>query len=234
MKEALRPALVSLLAFTVLCGFVYPLVMDGIAALAFPHQATGSLIHDKDGRVAGSELIGQPFDNPAYFWSRLTAEANYDASNSTGTNQGQSSFVDERSEATGGGDPAGSAGGAGGSAPRGIDDKGHLGPNVTLAKAAKDRIDALHAADPKNTTPVPIDLVTSSGSGLDPHISPAAAYYQVDRVARVRGQSADAVRKLVDDHLEDRTFGILGEPRVNVLLLNRALDQAFGAATPNG
>lgn len=207
MKDALRPALVSLLAFTVLCGLVYPLVMDGIAALAFPHQATGSLLHDKDGRVAGSELIGQPFDNPAYFWSRLTAEANYDASNSTGTNQGQSSFVDER---------------------------GHLGPNQALAKAAQDRLSALHAADPKNTAPVPVDLVTSSGSGLDPHISPAAAYYQVDRVARVRGQSADAVRKLVDDHIEDRTFGILGEPRVNVLLLNRALDDAFGATTPNG
>lgn len=207
MKDALRPALVSLLAFTVLCGLVYPLVMDGIAALAFPHQATGSLLHDKDGRVVGSELIGQPFDNPAYFWSRLTAEANYDASNSTGTNQGQSSFVDER---------------------------GHLGPNQALAKAARDRLSALHAADPKNPAPVPVDLVTASGSGLDPHISPAAAYYQVDRVARVRGQSADAVRKLVDDHIEDRTFGILGEPRVNVLLLNRALDQAFGAATPNG
>ena len=207
MKETLRPAVVSLLAFTVLCGFVYPLVMDGIAAVAFPHQATGSLIHDKGGHVVGSELVGQPFDNPAYFWSRLTAEANYDASNSTGTNQGQSSF---------------------------IDDKGHLGPNQVLTKSAKDRIDALRAVDPKNTAPVPVDLVTSSGSGLDPHISPAAAYYQVDRVARARGQSADAVRKLVDDHIEGRTFGILGEPRVNVLLLNRALDAAFGAALPNG
>ena len=207
MKEILRPAVVSLLAFTVLCGFVYPLVMDGIAAAAFPHQATGSLLHDKDGRVVGSELIGQPFDNPAYFWSRLTAEANYDASSSTGTNLGQSSFIAA---------------------------KGHLGPSATLAKTAKDRIDALRAADPENTAPVPVDLVTSSGSGLDPHISPAAAYYQVGRVARVRGKSAAAVRKLVDDHLEGRTYGLLGEPRVNVLLLNRALDEAFGAATPNG
>ena len=207
MKETIRPAVVSLLAFTVLCGFVYPLVMDGIAAVAFPHQATGSLIHDPAGRVIGSELIGQPFDNPAYFWSRLTAEASYDASNSTGTNQGESSF---------------------------IDDKGHLGPNSTLAKSAKDRIDALRAADPGNTEPVPVDLVTSSGSGLDPHISPAAAYYQVGRVARLRGQPEAAVRQLVEDHVEGRTLGVLGEPRVNVLLLNRALDDRFGPAKPNG
>jgi len=207
MKEILRPAIVSLLAFTVLCGLVYPLVMDGIAAVAFPRQATGSLIHDKDGHVVGSALIGQPFDNPAYFWSRLTAEANYDASNSVGTNLGPSSF---------------------------IVDKGHLGPNQTLARSAEDRIDALRAVDPGNTAPVPVDLVTSSASGLDPHISPAAAYYQVGRVARLRGQPEDAVRVLVEDHVEDRTLGILGEPRVNVLLLNRALDERFGPAKPNG
>jgi potassium-transporting ATPase KdpC subunit len=207
MKETIRPALVSLLAFTVLCGFVYPLVMDGIAAALFSHQATGSLLHDKDGRVVGSELIGQPFDNPAYFWSRLTAEANYDASSSTGTNLGQSSFVD---------------------------DKGHLGASTTLAKAAQDRIGALRTADPGNTQPVPVDLVTSSASGLDPHISPAAAYYQVGRVARLRGQPEAAVRQLVDGCVEGRTFGVLGEPRVNVLLLNRALDDRFGPAKPNG
>jgi K+-transporting ATPase ATPase C chain len=207
MKDILRPAIGSLLAFTVLCGVVYPLVMDGIAAAVFPHQATGSLIHDQAGRVVGSELVGQPFDNPAYFWSRLTAEANYDASSSTGTNLGQSSFVD---------------------------DKGHLGPNIALAKAAKDRIDALRAADPGNTAPVPVDLVTSSASGLDPHISPAAAYCQVGRVARRRGQPEAAVRKLVDDHVEDRTLGVLGEPRVNVLLLNRARAAQLGPATPNG
>ena len=206
MKQTLRPAIVSLLAFTVLCGFVYPLVMDGIAAVAFPHQATGSLIHDKDGRVVGSELIGQPFDNPAYFWSRLTAEANYDASNSTGTNQGPSSFVN---------------------------DKGQLGPSSTLARSARDRIDALRAADPGNTQAVPVDLVTSSGSGLDPHISPAAADYQIGRVARLRGQPETAVRQVVDAHIEGRTLGVLGEPRVNVLLLNRALDARFGPAQPN-
>jgi len=207
MKDTIRPAVVSLLAFTVLCGFVYPLVMDGIAALAFPHQATGSLIHDQQGRVVGSELIGQPFDNPAYFWSRPTAEANYDASSSTGTNLGASGFVD---------------------------DKGHLGPNAALARTAQDRIAALRAADPGNTRPVPVDLVTSSGSGLDPHLSPAAAYYQVGRVARLRGQPEAAVRTLVDAHIEGRTLGVLGEPRVNVLLLNRALDLRFGAAQPNG
>jgi K+-transporting ATPase ATPase C chain len=207
MKETLRPAVVSLLAFTLLLGFVYPLVMDGIAAVLFPHQATGSLIRDKDGHIAGSELIGQPFDNPAYFWSRPTAEANYDASNSVASNLGQSGFVD---------------------------DKGHIGPNAALTKNAKDRIDALRAADPGNTAPVPVDLVTESASGLDPHISPDAAYFQVGRVARLRGQTEQAVRELVDDHVEGRTLGILGEPRVNVLLLNRALDAKFGPAKPNG
>jgi K+-transporting ATPase ATPase C chain len=207
MKQTIRPALVSLLAFTVLCGFVYPLAMNGIAATAFPHQATGSLIHDRDGRIVGSELIGQPFDNPAYFWSRLTAQTHYDASSSTGTNLGQSSFIAER---------------------------GHLGPNTALARAAGDRIAALRAADPGNTAAVPVDLVTSSGSGLDPHISPAAAYYQVGRVARLRHQPEAAVRAVVDDHVEARTLGVLGEPRVNVLLLNRALDDRFGPATPNG
>ncbi|HEY0479688.1 MAG TPA: potassium-transporting ATPase subunit KdpC [Kofleriaceae bacterium] len=207
MKQTIRPALVSLLAFTVLCGLVYPLVIDGIAAVAFPHQATGSLIHDRAGHVVGSELIGQPFDNPAYFWSRPTAEAGYDASNSTGTNQGPSSFVD---------------------------DKGHLGPNPTLAGNARARIDALRAADPDNPAPVPVDLVTASGSGLDPHISPAAAYYQVGRVARLRGQPVDAIQRIVDAHVEARTLGILGEPRVNVLLLNRDLDDKLGPATPNG
>lgn len=207
MKETLRPAIVSLLAFTVLCGFAYPLVMDGLAAALFPHQATGSLIHDKDGHVAGSELIGQPFDNPAYFWSRPTAEANYDASNSLGTNLGQSGF---------------------------LDDKGHLGPNPALTKTASDRIAALLAADPDNKLAVPADLVTSSASGLDPDISPEAAYYQVHRVARLRGHSDAEVRAIVDDHVEDRTLGILGEPRLNVLLLNRALDAKLGPAKPNG
>lgn len=207
MKEVLRPAIVSLVAFTVLLGFAYPLIMDGLAAALFPHQATGSLIRGRNGQVVGSEHVGQPFDSPAYFWSRPTAEANYDASNSAATNQGQSGF---------------------------IDGQGHIGPNPTLTRTARARIEALLAADPGNPLPVPVDLVTSSGSGLDPHISPQSAYYQVRRVARARGQSQAAVRKLVDAHVEGRTFGILGEPRVNVLRLNRALDDTFGPARPNG
>lgn len=206
MKETLRPAAISLLVFTVLLGIVYPLVVNAIAAVAFPHQATGSLIRDKQGHVVGSELIGQPFDNPAYFWSRLTAEANYDASSSTGTNQGASGFVD---------------------------DKGHIGGNPTLVKNAQDRITALRAADPGSAAPVPVDLVTASSSGLDPHITPAAAYFQIARVARARGQSEQAVRDLVDEYTEGRTLGLLGEPRVNVLLLNVALDEHFGAAKSN-
>jgi K+-transporting ATPase ATPase C chain len=194
MKETLRPAIVSLFVFTVLCGLVYPLVMDGLAALAFPHQATGSLIRDPSGRVVGSELVGQPFDHPAYFWSRPTAEANYDAANSTGTNLGPS--------------------------------------NPALTKLAADRVAALRAVDPGNPAPIPVDLVTSSGSGLDPHISPAAAYYQVARVARLRGRSAGEIKALVDAHVEARTFGVLGEPRVNVVMLNRALDAMVGAPPP--
>jgi K+-transporting ATPase ATPase C chain len=194
MKETFRPAIVSLLVFTVLCGLVYPLVMDGLAALVFPHQATGSLIHDQAGKVVGSELVGQPFDHPAYFWSRLTAEANYDASNSTGTNLGPS--------------------------------------NPALTKNAADRIAALAAIDPGNTAPIPVDLVTASGSGLDPHISPAAAYYQVARVARQRGKSPAEIKALVDAHIEARTFGVLGEPRVNVVMLNRALDAMLGGPPP--
>lgn len=202
MKETLRPAVVSLLLFTVLLGFVYPLLMDGIAAVAFPSQSKGSLLHDSNGRVVGSSLIGQPFDNPAYFWSRPTADVHYNAATSAATNQGPSSFVDA---------------------------KGHLGPNATLKQNAEDRIAALRAADPGNTTPVPVDLVTASASGLDPHISPAAAYYQMGRVARVRGTSVDEVKALVDRYTEGRTFGVLGEPRVNVLLLDRALDDTFGS-----
>jgi K+-transporting ATPase ATPase C chain len=204
MKEEIRPALVSLLAFTVILGFIYPLLMTGIAHALFSHQATGSLIHDKSGKVIGSELIGQPFDDPAYFFSRSTAQANYNASSSTGANMGPSGFVD---------------------------DKGNLGPNPALRKAVQDRIDALRSLDPGNTAPVPIDLVTTSSSGLDPHISPAAAYYQAGRIARLRGQSRDVIDQMIASHTEGRTLGVLGEPRVNVLGLNRALDERFGPAS---
>jgi K+-transporting ATPase ATPase C chain len=185
----LRPALVSLALFTLITGVVYPLVVTAIARVAFPHQAGGSLIV-KDGTVVGSTLIGQPFDDPRYFWGRPSATAPhpYNATVSAGSN---------------------------------------LGPtNPALTTAVKARVDALRAADPGNTAPVPVDLVTASASGLDPHISPAAALYQVRRVARARRLDEATVRDLVARHTEGRAFGFLGEPRVNVLALNLALDGA--------
>jgi K+-transporting ATPase ATPase C chain len=187
MKAQLRPAIMALLLFTLITGIIYPLVVTGIAQVIFPTQANGSLIV-KDGQVVGSTLIGQPFDDPKYFWGRLSATAPYayNAAASSGSNLGPS--------------------------------------NPALVDEVKTRIDALRSADPNNTQPIPVDLVTSSGSGLDPHISIAAAEYQLARVARARGLSADQVRALVAQSTEGRTFGVLGEPRVNVLLLNQALD----------
>lgn len=199
LKATLRPAVVSLLAATVLLGLVYPMCMTGISAVVFPHQANGSLIEDH-GKIVGSELVGQPFDEPKYFWSRPSALTAYDATTSSGTNAGVT----------------------------GYDKAGKLTFNPALVDAVKDRIKALHEADPGNTAPVPVDLITASSSGLDPHISPAAAYYQLGRVARARGVQESAVRALVDDHIEERTFGLLGERRVNVLLLNRDLDTKLG------
>jgi K+-transporting ATPase ATPase C chain len=190
----LRPALAALVILTVITGVIYPLVVTGVAQLAFPAQAEGSLIRDAQGAVRGSALIGQPFDDPKYFWGRLSATgpAPYTAFN------GQTL--------------TGSSG-------------SNLGPlNPALRQAVEARINALRAADPGNTKPIPVDLVTASASGLDPHISPAAAEYQVGRVARVRGLREDQVRALVARFTEGRTFGLLGEPRVNVLVLNLALD----------
>lgn len=188
----LRPALVSLLVFTGLLGIVYPLVVGGVARVAFPDQARGSLLRDGDGKVVGSALVGQPFDDPGYFWSRPTAVANYDAMTSSGTN---------------------------------------LGPtNPALREAVAARIAALRAADPGNMAKVPVDLVTASGSGLDPDVSPAAARYQVARVARTRGVAEDRLRALVERHIDERTLGLLGERRVNVLRLNLALDRELGRA----
>ncbi len=187
MGRQLRAALVSLGLLTLLTGLVYPLVVTGLAQVIFPRQANGSLIV-RDRKAVGSELIGQPFDDPKYFWGRPSATSPYpyNAGSSSGSN---------------------------------------LGPtNPDLEKAVKERVEVLRAADPGNTAPVPVDLVTASASGLDPHISPAAALYQVRRVARARGLDEGAVRQLVERHTEDRTFGILGEPRVNVLALNLALD----------
>ena len=187
MTAYLRPALMSLILFTLITGVAYPLVVTGIAQVIFPFQANGSLIV-KNGKVVGSALIGQVFDEPKYFWGRPSATSpfGYNAAASSGSN---------------------------------------LSPaNPALVSAVQGRVDALRAADPGNTAPVPVDLVTASGSGLDPHISPAAALYQVPRVARERKLTPDAVRALVERHTEGRFWGLLGEPRVNVLALNLALD----------
>jgi K+-transporting ATPase ATPase C chain len=184
MKTQIRPALTMLLVFTVITGVIYPLVVTGIAQVVFPHQANGSLIV-VDGKTYGSELIGQQFDDPKYFWGRPSA-AGYNAAASSGSNYGPM--------------------------------------NPSLEQVVQERINALHAADPENTLPIPVDLVTASGSGLDPHISVAAALYQVSRVASARGLDEAQVTSLVEKFTEGRQFWIFGEPRVNVLLLNLALD----------
>jgi K+-transporting ATPase ATPase C chain len=187
MLKELRPALLVLAALSVVTGVIYPALITGVAAVAFPRQRVGSLVTASDGRVLGSRLIGQPFTSPRYFWGRRSATSPaFNASASSGSNYGPL--------------------------------------NPALAQAVKDRVSALRDADPGNTAPVPVDLVTASGSGLDPEISPAAAEYQVARVARLRGHGVDAVRAVVARHTEGRTFGVLGEPRVNVLALNLALD----------
>jgi K+-transporting ATPase ATPase C chain len=185
--KLLKPALLSLLLLTLITGGVYPALVTGLAQLLFPRQANGSLIV-RDGQTVGSELIGQPFADPAYFWGRPSATGPfpYNAAASSGSN---------------------------------------LGPtNPALLEAVKGRIEALRQVDPANPAPIPADLVTASASGLDPHISPAAAFYQVARVAKARGLAAEQVKSLVAEYSEGRQWGFLGEPRVNVLKLNLALE----------
>ena len=184
----IRPAIVSFILLTALTGILYPLLVTGIAQTVFHKQAEGSLIVLKDGKIAGSSLIGQNFDDPKYFWGRISATSPaYNASSSSGSN---------------------------------------LGPlNPALLDQVKARIAALKAADPDNNAPIPVDLVTSSGSGLDPHISLAAANYQLARVARVRGLAQGTVQHIVDQNTQGRFLGLLGEPVVNVLQVNLALDE---------
>ena len=194
LTAQLRPAIVSLAVLTLITGVIYPLVVTGLAQLAFPYQANGSIITGADGKPAGSALIGQQFDDPKYFWGRLSA---------TGPVPYTAFNADKLTGSSG----------------------SNYGPlNPALRDAAQARIDALRQADPGNTKPIPVDLVTASGSGLDPQISPAAADYQAARVARARGLDEAQVRALVAQHTEGRQLGILGEPRVNVLQLNLALD----------
>ena len=193
MLKQLKPAIIILALFTLITGVIYPLVVTGIAQILFPSQANGSLIV-RNGKAVGSTLIGQNFDDPKYFWGRLsdTGDFSYNAFN------------------------AATLTGSSGS---------NYGPmNPALLKAVQARIDALKAADPGNTSPIPVDLVTASGSGLDPDISVAAALYQISRVAKARGMSEQAVQDLVNQYTTGRQLGILGEQTVNVLLLNLALD----------
>jgi K+-transporting ATPase ATPase C chain len=187
MKNSLRPLVVLFVALTVVTGVIYPAVVTAVSRAAFADKASGSLI-EKNGKVVGSELIGQQFDAPNYLWGRLSATTPnpYNAQSSSASN---------------------------------------LGPtNPALSDEVKGRLSALHDADPTNSAPVPVDLVTSSGSGLDPQISPAAAAYQAARVAKARGIPVDQVNAVIAQNTEGRQFGIFGEARVNVLQANLALD----------
>ena len=183
----LKPAILLFILLSIILGLCYPLLMTGVGQVAMPNQANGSLI-EKEGQLVGSALIGQPFDQPQYLWTRPSAAGDgYDATQSSGSN---------------------------------------LGPlNPELASNVEAQVQKLKAADPQNKAPIPIDLVTMSGSGLDPHISPAAAQWQANRVANIRGISAEQVQKAIDDNTDSKQFNIFGEPRVNVLAVNLALDQ---------
>jgi K+-transporting ATPase ATPase C chain len=192
MKQILISAVMLTLVITVLTGLVYPLVVTGLSQVLFAHRANGSLIV-ANGKVVGSELIGQKFTRPEYFHGRPSAAGDgYDAANSGASNFGPT--------------------------------------NKALVDRVRDDVKKFRQENPTYTGPIPADLLTTSASGLDPHISPASAFAQVDRVAKARGVAADVVRRAVEQRVEGRQFGIFGEPRVNVLALNLDLDKAFGAA----
>ncbi len=188
MSTMIRNSLMSLLLFTILTGIIYPLAVTGLAQAIFPHQANGSIVV-KNGKPVGSLLIGQQFDDPRYFWGRLSATSPYpyNRGSSCGSNRGPN--------------------------------------NPDLMKTVQARMDALRDADPGNQAKIPVDLVTASGSGLDPHISLAAAEYQILRVAKARGLEDARVRDLVVKNTKGRWLGLIGEPVVNVLQLNLALDE---------
>jgi K+-transporting ATPase ATPase C chain len=188
MTNQIKPALLMLLLFTVLTGIAYPLAVTFTAQIVFPSQANGSLLGSNELPL-GSELIGQTFNRPEYFWGRpsATSPTSYNGGASSGSNQGPT--------------------------------------NPALIDAVQARIKALRDADPSHSEAVPVDLVTASASGLDPHISPAAAAYQISRVALARHMSPDSIRELVERYTQGRQWGVLGEPRVNVLKLNLALDR---------
>jgi len=197
MLKEIRPAIVILVVLTAITGLIYPLAMTGIAGAVFPRQAEGSLI-ERDGKVIGSALIGQEFKSDKYFRGRPSATTGSDPADATKTVPS----------------PYNAANSIG----------SNLGPtNKALVDRIKEDVDKLKAENP--SAPVPIDLVTTSGSGLDPNISPEGALFQVARVAKARNLAEDRLRQLVDEHVEGRFLGLLGEPRVNVLALNLALDR---------
>jgi K+-transporting ATPase ATPase C chain len=198
MLKEIRPAIVFVVALTVITGLLYPFAMTGIAGVVFPYQAQGSLI-ERDGKVVGSALIGQDFTSAGYFHGRPSATVAPDPNDSTKTVPAPYNAAN-----------------SGGS---------NLGPtNKALIDRVQGDVEKLQQENP--SAQVPIDLVTTSGSGLDPDISPAAALFQVPRVAKARNMPEDRVRQLVDEHVEGGTLGFLGEPRINVLALNLALDRA--------